>query len=232
MSYKLLEFGGQANVILRANIDMSINGTNYQAGDVVFLFEGVDLEFTYNEKHNTSTIGKRNQLSYFERNINTVNISNLSLTTDYIEVFGEQKTDNFDRSVIEQVTVTDKKFYTLQLPSTNMVYILNQGQLNVNVDAEYREVTLLEDIEDGEYTVIYTTSVNTPLYDINGMESIPYLQMEIMGLGNVDKENGNVYIRIPKVNLINRPDFSLSTRVSAQDLTFQVIQDTILFGVY
>ena len=232
MSYKLLEFGGHANVILRANIDMSINGNTYNAGDVVFLFEGVNLEFTYNEKHNTSTIGRRNQLSYFERNINTINISNLSLTTDYIEVFGEQQTDNFDRSVIERVVVTDRKFYTLQLPSKNKVYILNQGQLEVELDAEYRELTIKSDIEDGEYTVIYSTAVDAPLYDINGMESIPYMQMEIMGLGNVDKEDGNVYIRIPKVNLINRPDFSLSDRIGAQDLTFQVIQDTILFGVY
>ena len=58
------------------------------------------------------------------------------------------------------------------------------------------------------------------------------MSMEILGLGNLDKKDGNIYIKIPKVNLINRPDYSLSERITAQDLVFKVIQDTILMGVY
>lgn len=234
MAYKLLEFGGQANVILRANIEMDINGIHYDKDDVVFLFEGVDLDFQYNEKMNDKTIGKQNQLSYFERHINMISISGLSLTSNYIEVFGEKKAENFDRTVVETTTITDKKWYALNKPSRDSIFILNDKQYEIEVDEEYNEITLKtdEDIEDGEYTIAYYTNIDSPVYDINNIESIPYMSMEILGLGNLDKKDGNIYIKIPKVNLINRPDYSLSERITAQDMVFKVIQDTILMGVY
>ena len=232
MAYKLLEFGGKANVILRANIEMSINDNHYLPGDVVFLFEEVDLDFQYNEKNSESTVGKKNQLSHFERNINTISISGLSLTTDYIEVFGQKQTNTFERSVIVEVEVTNNTWYSLHNLSREQVFIIGQGMYNVTIDPDYNEIIIDGQIDDGKYTVIYYTSVSNPTYNINNMESIPYMTMEITGLGNVDKENGNIYIKIPKVNLINRPDFSLSDRITAQDLVFKVIQDTILMGVY
>ena len=45
----LLEFGGKANVILRAICDFEVNGNVYKTDDVVFCFEEVDVQFTYNE---------------------------------------------------------------------------------------------------------------------------------------------------------------------------------------
>lgn len=234
MAYKLLEFGGKANVVLRANIDMDINGNHYDAGDIVFLFDGVDLDFQYNEKVNDKSVAKQNQLSYFERHINTISISGLSLTSNYIEVFGKKKAESFDRTVIETTTITDKKWYSLQKPSQDKIFILNDKQYEIEVDEEYNEITIKteDELVDGEYTIAYYTSIESPVYDINNIESIPYMSMEILGLGNLDKKDGNIYIKIPKVNLINRPDYSLSERITAQDMVFKVIQDTILMGVY
>lgn len=234
MAYKLLEFGGNANVILRANIDMEINDIQYKKDDIILFLENVDLDFQYNEKMNDKKVASQNQLSYFSRHINTINISNISLTTNYIEIFGEKKTDSFDRTVIEETTITNKKWYSLQRPSKNTIFILDNSSYEIDINKEYNEITILtdEEIEDGNYTIAYYTKVNSPTYDINNIESLPYMSMEIIGVGNIDKNNGNIYIKIPKVNLINRPDYSLSNSITAQDLAFKVIQDTILMGVY
>lgn len=234
MAYKLLEFGGKANVILRANIDMKINDNDYKKGDIVFFFEEVDLDFQYNEKLNDKSVGKQNQLSYFERHINTISISGLSLTSNYVEVFGAKQSDTFERTVLETTTISDKKWYSLYKPSQDKIFIINEKQYDIEINEEYNEITILTDdeFEDGKYTIAYYTSIDSPTYDINNIESIPYMSMEILGLGNLDKKDGNIFIKIPKVNLINRPDFSLSDRITAQDMVFKVIQDTILMGVY
>jgi hypoxanthine-guanine phosphoribosyltransferase len=52
----LLEFGGKANVILRALCDFEVNGNTYKTDDVVFCFEEVDVHFTYNETVKDKTI--------------------------------------------------------------------------------------------------------------------------------------------------------------------------------
>lgn len=228
MSYKLIEFGGQATVILRAVTDFEVNNVFYKKDDVVFLLRDVNLDFTYNEKYSDTKVGHKNLLFYDERAINNIVIEQASLTSEYLQLFCKKIVEPYYKSNIEKVNFRDKTAYLTKTISTDSIYIIDKGQSRISYDSEYNSITLTDmELEDGEYTIIYKEKLNEDNYDINNSCSIPYLSMEIICEGNIDKERGNCYITVPKVSLLNRPDFTLTNQITIQNLTFKVIHDAI-----
>lgn len=241
----LLEFGGKANVILRAICDFEVNGNAYKKDDVTFCFEDVDVRFTYNETVKDKTVAGRNLMAYDERKLNAMIIESSPLTTDFIEMFATKTQDSFERPVIEMLSIVDNKFYPSQTPSSSKIFIIGVGQhefTTTSLDAEGRfvECTILPTVENpninGEYQSIYDTQVDSPKFDINNNYTLPYFKAQIVGVGNVDKQTGYVYFEIPRVSLLTRPEYSLNRIVTAQELIFKIIadrsNDVIEVGVY
>ena len=124
----LLEFGGKANVILRAICDFTVNDNSYVKDDVVFCFESVDVRFTYNETVKDKTLAGRNLMAYDERKLNAMLIESSPLTTNFIELFAEKTGESFERPVIETIGIADNKFYPTKLPSNDKIFIIGLGQ--------------------------------------------------------------------------------------------------------
>jgi hypothetical protein len=238
----LLEFGGKANVILRAICDFEVNGNAYKADDVVFCFEDVDVQFTYNETIKDKTVGGYNIMAYDERKLNAMIIDSTPLTTDFIELFATQKRENFARPVIETMAIAEGKFYPTHTPASNKIYITNLGQYEFTMTAlddagKFVECQLAGEIPvDSEYYVIYDTLVEKPTFDINNNYTLPYFKAQIIGVGNVDKQTGYAFFEIPRVSLLTRPDYSMDRTITAQGLQFKIISDrsdsSIEIGVY
>lgn len=228
MSYKLMEFGGQATVILRAICDFEVNGIQYTKDDVVLLLDDVPLNFTYNEKMSDVRVGKQNQLFYDERRIDTIIVGETQLTSDYLQLFCKKISNTYIRSHIETIQITDKTMYLTNKITNDNIYILDHGKYTVEINTEYNSATLnVEEFPDGEYDVLYQEELIQATYDVNSTCSLPYLNMEVIGQGNIDKQTGNIYFSIPKVSLLSRPEFSLNNLITSQNLIFKVIQDTI-----
>lgn len=233
MSYNLMEFGGQATVILRAITDFAVNDLEYKKDDVVFLLDGVNLDFSYSEKMSDVQVGQKNKLFYDERHINTITIEEAALTSEYLQLFCVKVENTYTRSHIEKLLITDNEMFLAREITEDEIYIVDHGKYKVSIDKEYNSATLNTEkpFLDGEYTVLYREKLEQNSYDINNNSSIPYLSMEIIGKGNKDKEDGNIYFFVPKVSLLNRPDFSLVGQVTTQVLTFKVIHDTIKVSI-
>lgn len=238
----LLEFGGKANVILRAICDFEVNGNSYKTDDVVFCFEEVDVQFTYNETVKDKSVGGYNILAYDERKLNAMLIESSPLTTDFIELFATKKKDNFARPVIENIAIADNRFYPIERPMTNKIFITGLGQYEfetTTIDAEHDRVEcalITEDNVLGEFMCIYDTLVEKPTYDINNNYTLPYFKAQIIGVGNVDKQTGYAYFEVPRVSLLTRPEYSMNRTITAQELAFKIISDrsdsSIEIGVY
>lgn len=232
MSYNLMEFGGQSTVILRATTDFTVNDIHYQKDDVIFVLEDVSLDFSYNEKLNRASVGKQNIMFYDERYINTITISETSLTSDFLEIFCEKLEEKYLRTHIEKVFVTDKTAFLTNKITSNNIYIIDHGKYEIVLNEEYNSIQLITaDFSDGEYTILYQEELDQPSYNINSSCSIPYLSMEIISRGNLDKINSNIYFTIPKVSLLNRPDYSLTNKVSSQNMSFKVIHDIVKVSI-
>lgn len=249
MAKEIIEFGGQSNVILRAICDFTVNGIQYKEGDVLLMLNGVNLEFTYNETIKDKTVGSRNLLAFDIRKLNAVRISSNPLTMQYINLFAEKMNDSFIRSVVETTGIADNEFYPIEPIIGGTLYIEGHGQYNVEYNEDSGLATInkvididkttgeniLEDIlETGDYTIVYQTLENKPCYDINNNYTLPYFSMEIIAVGNTDKETSHINIYIPAVSLLTRPDYSLTDRLTYQSLDFKVIETekTVRLGVY
>lgn len=242
----LLEFGGKANVILRAICDFEVNDEKYKKDDVVFCFEDVDLRFTYNEIAKDKTVGGYNIMAYDERKLNAMIIDSTPLTTEFIELFATRVKTQFARPVIEEIAIAEDKFYPAEKPMTNKIYITGIGQRTFSIEpldalGDKVECSLIsEGAEDGmltgEYYCIYDTLVDKPTYDINNNYTLPYFKAQIVGVGNVDKETSYAFFEIPRVSLLTRPDYSMNRTITAQTLHFKIISDRsdsgIEIGVY
>lgn len=241
----LLEFGGKANVILRAICDFDVNDYHYEKDDVVFCFEEVDVRFTYNEIIKDKTVAGHNLMAYDERKLNAMLISSTPLTTDFIELFATKTNDTFERPVIEKIAIADNKFYPSYIPSNEWIFITGVGQRTFTNEAIGNNESLLEctilsaeadELLTGEYQCIYDTKVNKPKFDINNNYTLPYFKVQIIGTGNVDKQTSYVYFEIPRVSLLTKPEYSMDRTITAQDLSFKIIGDRtdnkIEVGVY
>ena len=241
----LLEFGGKANVILRAICDFTVNDNSYKKDDVVFCFEDVDVQFTYNEVVKDKTVAGRNLMAYDERKLNAMLIESSPLTTDFIELFATKTNDSFERPVIETIGIADNKFYPTEIPSNDRIFIIGLGQYSFQVEpiedgGDLMECSLIPNTEDeniiGEFQCIYDTKVNKPKFDINNNYTLPYFKAQIVGVGNVDKKTGYAYFEIPRVSLLTRPEYSMNRTITAQELAFKIISDRseskIEVGVY
>lgn len=240
---ELLEFGGKANVILRAICDFEVNGENYKKDDVVFCFDEVDVNFTYNEVIKDKTTGGNNLLAYDERKLNAMIIDSSPVTMDFVRIFATKKRDSFERPVMEELAIADNKFYPTESPIGDKIFIIGLGQMNFTSEAldqegKRFECTLVNSAENllGEYECIYDTLVKNPTYDINNNYTLPYFKAQIIGVGNVDKTTGYAYFEIPRVSLLTRPDYSMNRTITAQELAFKIIGDrssnSIEVGVY
>ena len=241
----LLEFGGKANVILRAICDFAVNDNVYKKDDVVFCFEDVEVQFTYNEVVKDKTVGGRNLMAYDERKLNAMLIDSSPLTTDFIELFASKTEDYFERPVIEMIGIADNKFYPNERPSNDKIYITGLGQYifqseSIDGNEQLVECTLMPAVEGeniiGEFQCIYDTRVDKPKFDINNNYTLPYFKAQIVGVGNVDKKTGYAYFEIPRVSLLTRPEYSMNRTITAQELAFKIITDKteskIEVGVY
>lgn len=239
----LLEFGGKANVILRAICDFEVNGNTYKTDDVVFCFEEVDVRFTYNETVKDRSVGGYNILSYDERKLNAMLIESSPLTTDFIEIFATKKRDSFTRPVIEVIGVAENKFYPTQKPADNKIFIIGLGQYQFETEflddtGDKVECNIITEGDQilGEFMCIYDTLVEKPTYDINNNYTLPYFKAQIVGIGNIDKQTGYAYFEVPRVSLLTRPEYSMNRTITAQELAFKIISDrsdnSIELGVY
>lgn len=238
----LYEFGGSANVILKAICDFTVNDTSYTKGDVVFCFQDVNVRFTYNETIKDKTVAGRNLMAYDERKLNAMLIDSTPLTKDFIELFATKTSNDFEKPVIEELDIVDNTFYPTQIPSNNKIFIIGEGQHTFSHEFIDEAETLIECTLDGEGSItgrhecIYDVKVDKPKFDINNNYTLPYFKAQITTEGNVDKTTSSLYFEVPRVSLLTRPEYSLNNQVTAQELAFKIISDKsegkVEIGVY
>lgn len=234
----IIELGGKCRVIVRAFCDFEVNDYQYNKDDVLFIFDGVDIQFTYNEKIKDKTIGAKNILAFDVRKLNALVIDSASVDSDFIQLFTEKKADKFDIPVVEDnVLISGHKLFPVKTPKEDTkIYIDGFGFFPFTW-IENDNYAVIEDndnaLTDDTYNIVYYSEVEKPIFNINNNMILPYLKLEILGKGNINKEEGNVFISIPRASLLTRPDYSLvSSTVTAQNLSFKIIDDDILFGLY
>lgn len=208
MNNNIIETGSSAKVILRAICDFSTNGKSYTKGQIVSYIPDCLYSFNFSTNSSSARQGSKIDLSYDETYANTITLSNVPMTTDLLRLL----TTNFKQQayvpIIEQVIINNHKFYTTQLPiATKDCQEIDSGMVFTYTSGyEYAA----PDSDNGLITIVYYTSKQGASYDINSNvnTNIPYLSMEIINTGNINKQSNHMILNFNTVKLHATPQLS------------------------
>lgn len=234
MNNKLIEMGGLATVILKVRTPFCLNGKEYEVGDILTIFEDAIAMIDYNtsSREENLKIKNTNLFNYYSYQINLIDLSSISLTTEMMNLFSKYNADSFTIPNIEISAASDGNLYPLKTPdklkpakiiSTNVLLEHQQGLL-------YNE--FLED--NKEYSFLYYSTQDGDYFELgsNNRDHMPYLSMEIIVKGNIDKKTSYTYLFFDKVDLEDLPTLDVvDGSTNKIRLRFKVLDGNNFLGV-
>lgn len=233
---KIIETSGMADLYIRAICDID---DKYKEGDLVAALYGKPTSLIFRQQEKDIHKSVQNLLSFYDRNLDAVSITELSITEKILELFQEtSENQEFFISKREgQISFNHeliiKELYKEIDESSITVIGFDRNDFSYNAETKclYSEKFL----EGQCYEIVYKIKAVGNLFSMNKINYLPYFSLEIHYTGNIDKEENDegykIYFFIPRVRIKNLPVF---TPPSGLQLNFSVIHvedDVIQMGV-
>ena len=241
MNYNsLIEIGSKANVVLRFRGETTINGTTYLANEPYLFLKDVNvlISYTNQDKSGQTDI---NVIANSDIKPRTVAIGGFPLTrkiTSLLATFkgeGEYEKTRF-------ATVTADSEGTIFLTEEDFidnglwfVYDENFEKIDkslITYDAAQNSMSSSEFDESKQYLISFSTEEHGFKYDLNKCH-VPYMSMEIQGVGNINKKRKEVLMYFDKVSLNSLINFTfIQDEIINVPLQFHIIDDKKNYVVF
>ena len=225
----LIEIGSKANIVLRFKGNTQINGVNYAANEPYLFLKDVNVVINYSNQDKTG-----------ETDINV--IANSDIKPRMVMVGGF----SFSRKIASllacfkesELSYTQTIFKTLK-GSEEKILLLDDIVINDNLfvyDSDFNKIEVTYDaglnslnspsIQSGEeYLVSFSAEKIGTKFDLN-KPHIPYMSLEIQGIGNINKARKEVLMYFDKVSLNSVLNFTfVQDQMINVPLEFYIIED-------
>jgi len=201
----IIEVGSKANVILSFIEDINILDEDYAAFEpYIYLKEvNVILEYKGNKKTSTSL---RNINNFNLANLNKVIIGGASFSKKLASLFMcyiSSTTSEEKREFITSTAYSGEIYLTKDIANQDSIYVYDQ-ELNKIQNFDYvpasNSITSDHFDEGKNYLISFSSELVGTKFSLK-QRSIPYMKMEIQGLGNINKSTKNVLLSLSKVSL-------------------------------
>ena len=217
---KIIEISGIADIYIRAICDIE---DKYHKGDLVATLYSKPINFTFKPQSTEARKGINNLLSFYDRNLDSISIGNLSMTEKILELFQECELDkSFTVTTRENKIPFNKEIYLNKSAEADTIVITGIDSSSIQYDADNKIVYSEELSDEEEYEIIYKTKVQGNLFNMNKINYLPYFSVEVHYSGNSNKENKHTYFFIPRVKIQNMPIFNPP---SSFEIGMKVIHD-------
>ena len=231
---KLLEIGSKANVVLRFRVPIEINGRSYAAQEPYLFFKDANVLINYSNEDKSGSAA-RTVIASSQINPRSVSIGNISLSKKLMALLTTLRGEEDFNMTLFQTSQPeeDGTIYLnniLDLENFNKIFVYEEGTFNkvgFDLDTDGEKITLIDsDLDLTKTYLISYPSVMTGLgFDLQKTH-VPYLSLEIQGVGNVDKEKKNIIMYFDKVSLNSLIDFTfIQDRIINVPLEFHIIEN-------
>jgi len=232
------ESSGNVTIIIRALQPTDLMGVNYQAGDVVTVFENAYFALQFANNNKPITQGSKTMLHYNVMNLDSVVIDPKSLThSSYNFISGKSKNSgNIYIPIKENISSNENGNCFLNFTPTNdkSIFIKNNERENVSgyvVDYTTGQITGLENNKN-YVCFYYRLEERLVTYELDQI-SLPYFTIEILGQNNINNVSREMLITIPKASInINTIMEFKEDQITAIQLTFIVIDGNAVINYY
>lgn len=226
---KIIEISGIADIYIRAICDIE---DKYHEGDLVATLYSKPINFTFKPQIAEARKGINNLLSFYDRNLDSISIGNLSMTEKILELFQECELDkSFTITTRENKIPFNKEIYLNKSAEAETIVITGIDSSSIQYDAVNKIIYSEELSDEEEYEIIYKTKVQGKLFNMNKINYLPYFSVEVHYSGNSDKENKHTYFFIPRVKIQNMPIFNPPSSFEIEMKVIHDDEDVIQMGI-
>ena len=225
----LIEIGSKANVILRFKAATEINGVSYAANEPYLFLKDANvlIEYTNQDKSGQTDI---NVIANSDIKPRLVSIGGFPLTKKITSLLADYKgSEQNVKTIFKTLTVSDG---VILIPdedfvedSNLFVYDSNFETVDFTYDAAENALNSAEFNNGEEYLVSFSTEFTGSKFDLN-KPHIPYMSLEIQGVGNINKLKKEVIMYFDKVSLNSVIEFTfIQDEIVNVPLQFYIIED-------
>jgi len=233
---KLIEIGSKANVILRFKKTTEVNGICYEANEPYLLFKNANVLVEYSNDNKTAsasrTIIADSQITPRTISIGSINLTRklIALLTTFEAAEESFALTKFQTSEVEDADGTKQIMLNEDiLPDTeDQIFVYEEDtfdKIEFTFSAAPDRVISTDFDLSKNYIVSYQSELEGLKFELV-KQHVPYLSLEIQGVGNVDKVKKNISMYFDKVSLNTSIDFTfIQDQMINVPLSFNVIEN-------
>ena len=231
----ILEYGSKANVILRFIASTDINGKQYAANEPYLYLKNVDIIISY------SNISKRAETNltvsaFSDIKPRFIGINGIPFTRKVVSLLSkfENSGQNFSPTKFRTLTASrgaeDEEGIIFLIDDVNLdkpifVYDNEFEPVWFAYDDETNALISENFLDGGQYLISFSSEEQGTKFELN-KPCLPYMSLEIQGIGNLDKASKKVYLFFDKVSLDSEMEFSfIQDEIMRVPLQFNIIND-------
>lgn len=247
MNYNsLIEIGSKANVILRFKTKVEVNGICYEPNEPYLFLKDANVVVNYG-KHDAAASTNINVMAYSDIKPRSIIIGGVSFSRKLAALLagfsgeGEEYNPTIFRTLAAEREQGDSEgiiFLTDIIKPEKEIYVLDENMTKVDSDKISYDAgmnaLISTDFEDNKNYLISFSSVRTGTkFDLN-KGHVPYMSLEIQGIGNIDKITKEVMMYFDRVSLNSDIEFTfIQGDMISVPLEFYIIGDKknyVVFG--
>jgi len=241
----IIEVGSKANVILRFNIETTLNKVTYAAGEPYLFLKDCKVVINYS---NQNKIGVTDKTVVANSDVKprSVTIGDIVFSRKIAGLLSTLM--NIDPAVAEEQNKTEFDSLTgtagIIYMNTEAVYVSDPANMFVyssdltKLDFTYNRTTNIITVpshsgeEELEYLVSYSSVISGTKFNLIKTH-VPYMSIEVQGEGNIDKISKDVVMFFAKVSLESVIDFTfIQNSMLNVPLSFHIIDDAGNYVVF
>lgn len=210
MAINQFQMTGDVYVIIRAISAGAINGTNYQANEVITSFTG-DVSLSYDELTTVVTTAKT-ELARNDVYASTITIVPKQLHDGLYNIIGKRLSGDIAVPVITSVTSNSsgQVFLNTEMDDVSLIIKNDSGAIVTGYTVDYAAGTITGLANSTAYKIYYYQS-KTPIASLTFEDvTLPYLKIELVGKGNINNESKSFLVVIPKAQINGAPQLNFS----------------------
>ena len=231
----LIEIGSKANIVLRFKTATNINGINYAANEPYLYLKDVNVVINYSNQDKTGQTDI-NVIANSDIKPRTVIVGGFSFSRKIASLLACYKDSNlsYNQTLFKSLkgargeNDTEGKIILLDdivIDDNLFVYDSNFNKITVTHDAALNSLNSADILNDEEYLVSFSTEKFGTKFDLN-KPHIPYMSLEVQGIGNINKIKKEILMYFDKVSLSTVINFTfIQDDMINVPLEFYIIDD-------
>lgn len=208
----LIEIGSKANVVIRFKTKTKINGKEYEANEPFLILKEVDAWVSYANIDKVEEVGVKKITAHSSIKPTSVSIMGAPFTRKLCSLLSTFISTGSAYSYTKMKTLTSFEgvIYLPEEIDTNKPIFVYDGEYNkipFVYNQESNSISSSEFIDSNDYLISFSPVMIGTSFSLNKPD-LPYMTLEIQGVGNIDKRTKNVVLFFDKVSLNSIMEFN------------------------